>query len=134
MIDVTCGIVIDHNEVLVTQRSEKMRLPLKWEFPGGKIEPNETAEACISRELREELNIEIEILDKLTPSPFNYENFSINLIPFVVTFKSGNVLLHEHKDFRWTKIEQLMEFDWAPADIPILEEFLKSKYASRGTV
>ena len=89
MINITCGIVINRNAVLVTQRSEKMPLPLKWEFPGGKIEANETSEAWLCRELNEKLNIEVEILDKLTPSPFNYETFSINLIPFVATLKSG---------------------------------------------
>ena len=134
MIDVTCGIIIDQNEVLVTQRSVKMRLPLKWEFPGGKMEPNETAEACISRELSEELNIEIEILGKLTPSQFDYETFSINLIPFVAKIKFGKVLLREHKDYKWAKIEELRQFDWAPADIPILEQFLNSKYAATGTL
>jgi len=134
MIDVTCAIVLNQGRVLVTQRSEKMRLPLKWEFPGGKIEPNETAEACISRELNEELNIEVEIVNKLRPCPFQYETMSINLIPFVVKMKSGQILLREHKDFKWVEIHELTRFDWAPADLPVLEQFLKSDYASRGTL
>lgn len=134
MIEVTCGIVIKRNEVLVTQRSERMRLPLKWEFPGGKIEAGETAEACIERELKEELGIEIEIVDKLIPKVFHYEKFSINLIPFVAKLKSGNIILREHKDYRWVEIGSLEDFDWAPADIPILDQFLKSEHASRGTL
>ena len=61
MIEVTCSIIEHNNKILVTQRSEKMALPLKWEFPGGKIEKDETAEACLIREILEELHINIKI-------------------------------------------------------------------------
>ena len=59
-----------------------MKLPLKWEFPGGKIEPHETEEECIKREIKEELNIEISLLKRLTPTSFDYPKISIELIPF----------------------------------------------------
>ena len=134
MINVTCGIVFKADKILVAQRSEKMKLPLKWEFPGGKIEPSETAEACICRELSEELNIEIEILERLKPQPFDYGTISINLIPFVAKLVSGEVILQEHKDFRWLTTDQLTTLDWAPADIPVLDLFLKSYYASGRTI
>ena len=132
--DVTCAIIIDGFRVLVTQRSEAMKLPLKWEFPGGKINPDETAEMCINRELMEELNVEVEILEKLIDSQHNYHNFTINLIPFVVKLKAGHLTLREHKAFQWLELEELKNLDWAPADIPVLDQFLKSNYASRGTV
>ena len=134
MIDVTCAIVIDGFKVLVTQRSETMKLPLKWEFPGGKINPDETSEMCINRELMEELNIKVEILGKLPDSQFEYPTFTINLLPFVVRIKDGELTLREHKAFRWLEPEELKLLDWAPADIPVLERFLKTKYASRRTV
>ena len=134
MINVTCGIVFKADRILVAQRSEKMKLPLKWEFPGGKIEPNETAEACICRELREELNIEIEILERLKSQPFDYGTFAINLIPFVARLVSGKVIPQEHKDFKWLSTDQLRSLDWAPADIPVLDLFLKSNYASGRTI
>ena len=126
MINVTCGIILKDTKVLVTQRSEKMQLPLKWEFPGGKIELNETAEMCICRELKEELDIEIKILKRLKSKPFHYDSFSINLIPFVAGLICGDVILKEHKDFKWLTIDQLGSLDWAPADIPVLDEFLRS--------
>lgn len=125
MIDVTCAIIIDENKILVTQRSEKMSLPLKWEFPGGKIEKNETAEICILREIKEELNLEIEIISRIASKKFDYPSFSINLIPFISKYLSGTINLNEHKDYKWLTKEELILLDWAPADIPILHEFLK---------
>ena len=134
MINVTCGIILKDGRVLVTQRSEKMQLALKWEFPGGKIEANETDEQCLHRELKEELGIEIEILEKLEPKPFHYEKFSINLIPFVANHISGEIMLHEHRDFKWLTREELTTLDWASADVPVLESFLKLNYVTRGTL
>jgi 8-oxo-dGTP diphosphatase len=62
VIKVVCGVIVDTDKVLCVQRSESMTLPLKWEFPGGKIEQGETSEECLNRELKEELNIEVSIL------------------------------------------------------------------------
>lgn len=125
MIDVTCAVIIKENKVLVTQRSEKMKLPLMWEFPGGKIEKNETAEDCLIREILEELSINIEILKRLNASVYYYDTFAIRLIPFIALFKSGEIVLAEHKTYRWLAKHELSALDWAPADIPILEEFLQ---------
>jgi len=128
MIDVTCAIILRDNKILVTQRSEKMNLPLKWEFPGGKIEENETPENCLLREIKEELNLEIELLEKLEVKCFNYNTFSINLIPFISKYLAGEIVLAEHKNFKWLTKEELKFLDWASADIPVLEEFLKLNY------
>ncbi|MCX6245254.1 MAG: (deoxy)nucleoside triphosphate pyrophosphohydrolase [Bacteroidetes bacterium] len=126
IIDVTCAIIIKQGKILATQRSEKMKLPLKWEFPGGKIEHNETAIDCIIRELKEELNIEIEVLKKLSPHPYDYGEFIINLIPFVSIYLSGTIVLNEHKEYKWLSRDELKSVDWAPADIPVLAEFLNT--------
>ena len=82
---VTCAIIEFVDKVLVVQRSIKMNLPLKWEFPGGKIEEGEREEECIVREIKEELNLDIEISKKLNSTEYHYPNISIELIPFVVT-------------------------------------------------
>ena len=134
MIDVTCAIILKGKKVLVTQRSEIMNLPLKWEFPGGKIELNETAEFCLHREIKEELNIEISILKRIESKPFNYGNFKINLIPFVTKYVSGDISLAEHISFKWLAPEELKTLDWALADIPVLEEFLKLHYDTTWTL
>jgi 8-oxo-dGTP diphosphatase len=125
MINVTCAIIIIDNKILVTQRSEKMKLPLKWEFPGGKLEKDEGETDCIIREIREEINIEIEVLKKLSNSIFDYGTFKINLIPFIVNYISGEILLLEHKEYKLLDKSELYNLDWAEADLPIVEEFLK---------
>lgn len=125
MINVTCAIIYIENKILVAQRSDKMKLPLKWEFPGGKLEKREDEVDCIKREIKEELNIEIEVFKKLSNSIYDYGNFKINLIPFMAKYISGEILLSEHKDYRLLEKSELLNLDWAEADIPILDEFLK---------
>jgi 8-oxo-dGTP diphosphatase len=125
---VTCAIIIRSSEVLVAQRGEQMSLPLKWEFPGGKVAANETEEECVLREIFEELNIEIEIVDKLEDSVHHYENVVINLIPFICNYKSGSLLLSEHKKAKWLCRKDLVTLDWAAADLPILNQLLETRY------
>ena len=124
-IDVTCAIVYFKDKILVTQRIETMKLPLKWEFPGGKLEINESEIDCIKREILEEINIEIEIVKKLSDSIFDYGTFQIKLIPFVASFISGNIKLAEHNEYRLLNLSELSNLDWAEADKPIVEELLK---------
>jgi 8-oxo-dGTP diphosphatase len=121
---VTCAIIEVDNKILVVQRSEKMKLPLKWEFPGGKLEPNETEEDCIKREIKEEINIEIDIIKRLSPTNFDYPNVSIQLIPFVTRYTKGGFKLKEHKEYLIIEKKELNKLDWAEADIPVLNEYL----------
>lgn len=125
IINVTCAIILFDNKILVTQRSEKMKLPLKWEFPGGKLEEDETEEDCIIREIREEINIEIEIVGKLSNSIFDYGSFKVNLIPFVANYIKGEIKLLEHRSYKLLNKTELLDLDWAEADFPIVEELLK---------
>lgn len=123
-IDVTCAIILFKDETLVVQRNEDMNLPLKWEFPGGKIEQGESEEECIKREIQEELNIEIELISKLTPSRFDYPNLSVQLIPFLAQYVKGEIKLSEHKQYLLLTKDKLKSLNWAEADIPILNEYL----------
>ena len=125
MINVTCAIIYFNDKILVTQRSEKMKLPLKWEFPGGKLEEDESEIDCIIREIREEINIEIKVLEKLSNSIYDYGTFKINLIPFISTYVSGEIISTEHKDYKIIDKSELLGLDWAEADLPIVEELLK---------
>ena len=125
MIQVLCAIIYIDTKILVAQRSKKMKLPLKWEFPGGKLEENESEIDCIKREIKEELNIEIEILRRLSSSDYDYGTFTIKLIPYLANYISGDIQLSEHNDYRLLDKSELLNLDWAAADIPIVEEFLK---------
>lgn len=124
MIEVTCAIIYNEEKVLAVQRGETMSLPFKWEFPGGKIEKGETEEECITREIKEELNIDISLIKRLTPTIFHYPSATIFLIPFVARYMGGEIVLMEHENYLWLPKNELTELDWADADIPILKEFL----------
>jgi 8-oxo-dGTP diphosphatase len=125
MIQVLCAIIIIDTKILVAQRSKTMKMPLKWEFPGGKLEENENEIECIKREIKEELNIEIEILRRLSTNNYDYGTFKIKLIPYLANYISGAIQLSEHNDYRLLDKSDLFSLDWAEADIPIVEEFLK---------
>lgn len=127
MINVTCAIIYFGTKILVTQRSEKMKLSLKWEFPGGKLELGENIETCIKREIKEEINIEIDIIRKLTTNIHDYGEFQVNLIPFIAKHISGDIFLTEHNSYKLLDASELLNLDWAEADVPIVEEFLNIK-------
>jgi 8-oxo-dGTP diphosphatase len=128
MIPVTCAIILHEGRVLATQRSESMHLPLKWEFPGGKVHEGESEEDCVVREIREELGIHIELVQRLTPTEWDYGSFAIRLIPFVATYKGGTIQLAEHRDAKWLTREGLSVLNWAPADVPIVNELLGTSF------
>lgn len=124
LIKVTCAIIERADAILVVQRGAHMKLPFKWEFPGGKQEHAESEEDCIKREIMEELNIEIELLERLTPTTHFYPHISVMLIPFRAKYLSGEITLHEHKQFLFLPPNRLMDLDWVEADLPIVREYL----------
>jgi 8-oxo-dGTP diphosphatase len=125
MITVTCAIIEKDGKVLCAKRSEIMQLPGKWEFPGGKTEQGELPEDCIKREIREELGIEIEIIEKLPAKKHNYSpGFHFELVPFRCRQVEGILEPGEHEEVRWLAKEELRKLNWAAADIPVLEDYL----------
>lgn len=121
MIHVACALIVKDGRVLCAQRGQGMRHPLKWEFPGGKIESAETASDCIRREILEELNLEIEVQIEGPAFPFSYPNQSpIALIPLVCKTIGGELKLQEHAQIQWLSKEELENLDWATADIAIV--------------
>lgn len=124
-IDVTCAIIVDDiGRILATQRSGTMSLPLKWEFPGGKIEPNESAEECLVREIKEELGIKIDVGKALQSNNHTYPTIIVNLIPFICKHVTGVIHLAEHTEYKWLNTNELLDLDWAEADVPILHNYL----------
>jgi 8-oxo-dGTP diphosphatase len=121
---VACAIIERDGFVLAAQRSAIMSLPLKWEFPGGKIDTGETPQDCLQRELIEELGICINIGKQLSLTTHSYQGFTVTLYPYVCSIGSGEPVLHEHAAIKWCNPEKLTLLDWAEADGPVIEEYL----------
>lgn len=121
---VACAIIVDNRKILAAQRSETMSLPLKWEFPGGKIEAGEAPEACLERELLEELGITVTIGAPLPAATHDYTDFTVTLYPYVCRRPIGSITLHEHRAAVWIEPERMAGLDWAEADLPIIDSFL----------
>lgn len=124
MIRVTCAIIKKDGLILACQRSAIMSMPLKWEFPGGKLEYDEDEIACIIREIKEELNIEINIIKRLRSFVHEYPSFRIELIPFLSEILLGEIVLKEHLQYKWMSKHELLNLDWAEADLPIVDEIM----------
>jgi 8-oxo-dGTP diphosphatase len=122
-IHVACAIIERDGLVLSALRSASMRLPLKWEFPGGKVEPGEGLEECLRRELVEEMGIQIAVGRALTPATHQYPTFTVTLYPYICSIISGEITLYEHSAISWLPAARMQELDWAAADIPVIAEY-----------
>lgn len=122
MKEVTAAIILKDNKVLIAQRSHDDKLAGKWEFPGGKIEPGETPQECLKREIMEELDVEIEVLNFFGESLYAYHSGEIRLMAFWCKWISGNFTLRVHSGIVWASYEELDFYDFAPADIPLVEK------------
>jgi len=122
---VACAIIRDaRGNILATQRSMSMSLPLKWEFPGGKVESGETYEQAIIREISEELSINILVIKGLEEVRHEYPEVIVTLIPFLCSMTDGQLKLNEHHAFNWISPVNLLDLDWAEADIPVVKNYL----------
>ena len=117
MKDVTAAVIIKDEKILICKRSKNDKQGGKWEFPGGKIEAGETPEECLKREIKEELDLNIKVIDKLGENIYEYPGGAIKLITFHADLLDGNLKLNVHDDYKWVTKDKLKEFDFAPADI-----------------
>ena len=120
---VTAAVIKKDNKILIAKR-KKGHLENKWEFPGGKLEPNETPEGCLKRELSEEFGIETKIGKLLATSIHEYAHIKIKLMAYEVDYISGEFILNDHKEIKWVNTEDLLIYDFASADIPIVKILL----------
>lgn len=115
-IEVTCAIIMKENNILACRRGSDTEHAHEWEFPGGKVEPFETAEACLVRELKEELNIEVEISERLKSVEYDYTLKNIELIPFLCEIVKGTPTPLEHSKICWLPVYDFEELEWSAAD------------------
>ena len=128
MIDVTAAIIKREGNILIAKRSSNSSLPNKWEFPGGKVDAGETPEECLARELYEEFGIIVAVGNFLGESVYKYEHKTVRLMAFQVYTDADITTMNAHDDVRWVPVGQLLDYDLAPADVPIAREVQKREW------
>lgn len=124
--DVVAAIIENNDgDILIAKRNLKKAQGGLWEFPGGKIEKNESADDAIKREIKEELNIDIEINRWLIEKKHEYPEKTINLILCSAKWTGGELNLSEHEDSKWIKKEDIFNYEFAEADSEIINEIFK---------
>lgn len=123
-IKVVAAIIIHNDKVFATQRGYG-EFKDGWEFPGGKVEPQETPGAALVREIREELDTEIEVGELLDTVEYDYPKFHLSMDCYICKVKSGDLVLKEHEAARWLTKETLESVDWLPADLGLLSKIKK---------
>jgi 8-oxo-dGTP diphosphatase len=120
-IKVVCGIILDQEKVFICRRKQGKSFAGCWEFPGGKIEANENYKEALSRELFEELEMEIIIKDFIGQSNYFYSNIKIELYGYECQLVNYNGKLTDHDSFEWIDTNKLKKYNLAPADIPLIK-------------
>lgn len=121
-IHVVGAVIIEDGKILCAQRGATKTLAYKWEFPGGKIEEGETAQAALKREIDEEMNCIVEIGEEIDTTVYEYDFAFIHLTTFYCKLIKGKPTLTEHVDIKWLSANELGSLDWAPADIPTVNK------------
>lgn len=126
-IHVVGAAITDGTKILAAQRSEKMKEPLKWEFVGGKVEPGETHQQALVREVQEELGIHIQVGEHIATGTSESNGSRILLHVYRAQILKGQPQAAEHTQIRWVEASRLMELDWPEADLPACEKIVENK-------
>ena len=128
MIKVVAALIEDDNKVLLARRSTgDINVLGKWEFPGGKVEQDENELEAIEREIKEEFELTIKAKEFLINNVCEYPTKVVDLRLYKCDYVSGEFNLHDHSEYKWVDKEELLEYDLAPADIPLAEYVKKVK-------
>ena len=123
-IEVVAAIIIENGKLFTTQRGYG-EFKDGWEFPGGKMEKGETLEQTLTREMREELEIKIEVGEQIKVVEYDYPNFHLTMHCMLTKIVEGQPNLLEHEAARWVNKEEIDSVDWLPADREVLDEVKK---------
>ena len=128
MIKVVAALIKNDNKVLLARRSTgDINVFGKWEFPGGKVEQDENEFDAIEREIKEEFELTIKAKEFLINNVCEYPTKVVDLRLYKCDYVSGEFNLHDHSEYKWVDKEELLEYDLAPADIPLAEYVKKVK-------
>ena len=122
-IEVGAAIIKKQDKIFITRRSYGEFADM-WEFPGGKIELGESREEALIREVKEELELDINNLEYLTTVDYDYPNFHLTMHCFICEICGGELVLNAHNDAKWVSLEELSTQKWVPADVEVVEKIL----------
>lgn len=133
MIDVGCAIIRgkrndwEETHILIAQRKPGVFLGGYWEFPGGKLEPGETIQACLVREVYEELGVHVKAAELFSVQEHAYPEKTVRLHFYFCDWISGEACKHDCADFRWVRPEEMKDFNFIPADTEMINELIREK-------
>ena len=118
--NVVAAIIIKDDKYFIAQRNRNKHMGLSWEFPGGKVEEGESFEIALKREIEEELNIEINIKNKLGEENYQDDKINVKLHYFICSHFNGEIILNEHEDSAWVTKNEFKNYNFAEGDSDII--------------
>jgi 8-oxo-dGTP diphosphatase len=127
---VSAAIIVDDKKILCVQRNKAKYeyISYKYEFPGGKLEEYENEEEALKREISEELNLEINVIEKFLVVNHEYLDFNLTMHSYLCRANTEKLILKEHIDAKWLYKNELIELDWAAADLPIVSKLINTNH------
>jgi 8-oxo-dGTP diphosphatase len=127
---VSAAIIIENKKILCVQRNKGKYdyISYKYEFPGGKLEEGENEEDALKREISEELNLEIDVAEKFLVVTHEYLDFNLTMHSYLCKANTEQLVLKEHIDAKWLNKNELIELDWAAADLPIVSKLINTNH------
>lgn len=122
---VTAALIRDEDKILIAQRGRSKRFGWKWEFPGGKVRADETPEDCLRREIKEELNLEIQVEKHFCTTHHQYPDFYIELIAFWCSIVGGKMKLVDHEQVLWVTVSEMNQYTFVEADLNVISALEK---------
>ncbi len=129
LIQVACAVIAENGRLFAARRGPSRRNAGLWELPGGKLESGESAKACIVRECREELGLDVDPVEEWPPVRHEEPGLNLALIPVVCRRTGGALKPTEHVETGWFEPRRLRTLAWSPADIPVVEHWLSGRSA-----
>ena len=117
---VTAALIEEEQRILIAQRGRSKRFGRQWEFPGGKVMQGETPEACLRREIEEELNLKVRVEELFCTVHHQYPDLSVELMAFWCTIVGGSLELEEHEQVQWVTVPEMKKYDFVAADLNII--------------
>ena len=127
---VSAAIIVENKKILCVQRNKGKYdyISYKYEFPGGKLEDGENEEDALKREISEELNLEIDVAEKFLVVTHEYLDFDLTMHSYLCKVNTEQLVLKEHIDAKWLHKNELIELDWAAADLPIVSKLINTNH------